>query len=74
MGLGKLSTADDLHPESIEMHVLALNHANHHPAKCLQVTGISPHKLTLTQNTVQRIIESGSGSHIFAVECGNFPA
>jgi hypothetical protein len=48
MRLGKLSTTDDVHAKAIKMNVLALNHANHHPAKRFGVTGILPHDVTLT--------------------------
>lgn len=63
MGLGQLSTADDVYPKPIEMYILALNDADHHPAERLEVTRILPHDVTLTQKIIQRIIESGSGGH-----------
>jgi hypothetical protein len=57
MGLGKLSTTDDIHTKAVKMNVVALNHANHHPAKRFEVTSILPHDVTLTQKIIQRIIE-----------------
>jgi hypothetical protein len=61
-------------PDQGMMNVLTFNHADDHPAERLQVASILPHNVTLTQKIIQRIIESGSGSHFSAVECGNFPA
>lgn len=37
-----------IHSGPIEMNILALDHADHHPAEWLQVMGISPHDVTLT--------------------------
>jgi hypothetical protein len=60
VGLRNLSAADHIHAKPIEMNGLALNHANHHPAECLQVTRILPLNLALTQISRQRIIKTGS--------------
>jgi hypothetical protein len=74
VGLSKLSATGDVHAKPIKVNVLTFNHADDHPAERLQVASILPHNVTLTQKIIQRIIESGSGSHFSAVECGNFPA
>ena len=55
----------DLSPKPVEMNILTLNHADHHPAQSFEMSGITPLNLTLTQILIQRIIESGSGSHLF---------
>ena len=38
--LGKLSATGDIHAKPIEMNVLALDHADDHPAERSQMTGI----------------------------------
>jgi len=43
VGLGELSTTNDIHPKSFEVDVLALDDANDHPAQRFQVTHVFPH-------------------------------
>jgi len=61
-GVGGLST-HHMHSESIQVNVLALKNANHHPAQGLEVSDITPEVLILTQIFMQRMIETGSRCH-----------
>jgi hypothetical protein len=58
-------------PKSIEMNVLALDHAYHHPTQGFDMTDIFPGVLALTQKSVERIIKAGSGCHGLAKLCDN---
>jgi len=69
MGLSVLCPALDINSKSIEMDILALDHANHHPAQGLEVASVAPLDLTLTEIIIQRIIEAGSGCHRFRLIC-----
>ena len=61
--LGNLGTAFDIHAKPIEMNVLTLDYTDDHPTQRLQVPGILPLNLTLTQIARQRIIKTGSWRH-----------
>jgi len=53
MRLGKLSAAQDMDSEAIEMNILRLNHAHHHPAQGLQVAVVCPLQIRLTEEFAQ---------------------
>jgi hypothetical protein len=59
MRLGNLGTALHIYPKSIEMNILALNHANDHPTERLEMTDILPLNIALTQILSQRMIKDG---------------
>ena len=61
--LGKLGTAFDVYAKPVKIHVLTFDHTDDHPTQGLQLTGILPLNLTLTQIARQRIIKTGSWRH-----------
>jgi len=63
MGLGKLSAAQDMDSKAIEMDSLRLNHADHHPAKGLQVAFVCPPQARLTEEFAQGMMKAGGGWH-----------
>jgi hypothetical protein len=52
-----------MHSKPIQVNVLALKDANHHPAQSLEMSDIAPEVLALTQIFMQRMIETGSRCH-----------
>lgn len=55
--------ADPIHPEAVEMDILTVDHAEHHPAESFEVTSISRLNLALTQKLGEGIIKTGSRRH-----------